>query len=66
MADKTDLVIGITAICRVYCIGKDTLYEMIRVGAPIKKFNGRWTTSISMLDKFMREEVIKKDTSNAL
>lgn len=61
---RTDLLIGIQAICRVYRIGRDTLNEMINHGAPIKKFNGRWTTSVSMLDKYMREEVIKKSMSN--
>lgn len=53
------VIVGRDRICDEYGIGKETFYELIRIGAPIVKLANRHTAHRETLDDFVKELTLK-------
>jgi hypothetical protein len=59
MENSSKLIIGREKICNAYSIGKDTFYELIKMGAPITKINNRHAIHRETFEDFVKKLTLK-------
>lgn len=55
---RVKVIIGRDNICKAYEIGKDTFYELIKIGAPITKINNRYIIHCDTFEDFIKEKTL--------
>ena len=58
--DKTDLMIGMKAVCDGFGINQDQFYMFLGLGLPMRKINGRWYGHRANINDFFRKVTIGK------